>query len=210
MPSLDGRSLAGVASCEARLRGRRPARRPCARDAGLRALAAAGRAAPVADVAEVRRRRSRGGRRSGRTGRRWRARRAARPAAVVDAEVDDVVASLAQRRDRRVVGVEHEAQVRRRGGERFAPERGDGLDLAVAVELVAKQVGEHGDARSQLRQRRRHRRLVDFEDAEAALGLSSAAVGVDGQRQVGGDAAHQVGAAGVGERPQAGGARGLG
>ena len=125
---------------------------------------------------------------------------------VFDAEVGDAIPTFTQGGDAGIVGVEDEVEVGRRCGDYRAPALSHHLDLAKAVELVSKQVGEYGDCRRQLGKRLRHGRLVHLEDAEASLGLLQAAIRAGGQRQGGRDAARQIRPAAVGERRQPGGA----
>ncbi len=69
--------------------------------------------------------------------------------------------------DERVVGVGDERAVAKaaKGGE---PTRGEPVDLAVAVELVAEEIGEHDRPwRAEPGDRRWHDRFVDFEQRES-------------------------------------------
>ena len=74
-------------------------------------------------------------------------------------------AVAAQVGHQRVVGVQHELRVRRRG-PRAAPTVGERLQLAVAVELVAEQVGEQTGAGGQRAATWRQPRLVDLEEPD--------------------------------------------
>ena len=94
----------------------------------------------------------------------------------------------------RVVAVDDEARPGRKAGHRGAPALGDELELAVAVELVAKQVAEADDPRTQAPDELRQRRLVHLEEAE--LG----SVGGEQRRCHAGD---EVRAGGVVGEPQA-------
>ena len=125
--------------------------------------------------------------------------------AVVDAVEDDGAARrFPQRRHRRVVGVEHGYRRGRRGFQRAAPAGGDGVDLAVAVELVAEEVGEEEDARLEGAHGLRESGFVDLEDAEASLRVRQASQQAGVVEQGGGDAAHEVGAASIVQRAAAG------
>ncbi len=89
---------------------------------------------------------------------------------VLDAEEGDARPSLqiavaAEVGDERVVGVEHEAGAARARGDDLGPVVGEALELAVAVELVAEEVGEHDQARVELVGDARQPRLVDLEQA---------------------------------------------
>ena len=61
---------------------------------------------------------------------------------VVDAEPDDV-AAITQGGDGGVVRAEHQPGGGRERGEHVLPAIGDGLELAVPVELIAEQVHQH-------------------------------------------------------------------
>ena len=67
--------------------------------------------------------------------------------------------------DQRVVGVEHEAGAPGALGHQRRPIVGQRLELAVAVELVAEEVGEHDQLRLQLGGHLRQPGLVDLEQA---------------------------------------------
>jgi hypothetical protein len=119
----------------------------------------------------------------------------------VDAEIDGVQARLARHPcDDRVVGVGHEDRLRKRP-QHGQPAGRQAVDLAIAVELVAEEVGEHDHpGPPEGVDGGRHDRLVDLEQGETGFGPA---------RESGGDARQQVGAlavvhevaAGVGERP---------
>jgi len=83
---------------------------------------------------------------------------------VVESVVEDGVPALAAEvGDQRVVGVEHEPRAARVGRHKLGPAVGQGLQLAVAVELVAKEVGEQVGARMDRRGDAWQPRLVDLE-----------------------------------------------
>ena len=113
--------------------------------------------------------RTRTGRRSG--GSAWRRRRAGAPAGlarVLDPEVGDAgppgeVRSRPEVGDQRVVGVQARTRSGRRAGDQLGPVVGEVLQLAVAVELVAKQVAEHDQAWLEVRRDPGQPRLVDLE-----------------------------------------------
>ena len=92
--------------------------------------------------------------------------------------------------DERVVGVEHERRLARVRGDDVGPALGDDLELAVAVELVAEEVGEQQRARAQLADHGAEPELVDLEEPEAAVELAPAAP--RGRRQRGRDPAGHV------------------
>ena len=141
------------------LRARRPRRPPRAPGARSRRSGSGsgrgGRAAP---------RRRRRARRSG--GSAWSPRRAAARAARATCRRRRRTSDLVRRqvRDERVVGVEHEPAGVARGD--LGPAVGDRLELAVAVELVAEEVGEQQHARVQLADDLRQPELVDLEQPE--------------------------------------------
>ena len=68
--------------------------------------------------------------------------------------------------DNRVVGIDDERRLGGQLGDRGAPALRDGLELAVAIELISEEVGERDDARTGPCERLRQRALVDFEEAE--------------------------------------------
>ena len=84
-------------------------------------------------------------------------------------------------RDQRVVGVEHEPPPRWRDDR--GPAVGDRLQLAVAVELVAEQVGEQHRARLDLLGDLAEPELVDLEQAEVAGELTAALARGAGERR---------------------------
>ncbi len=96
--------------------------------------------------------------------------------------------------EQRVVGV-HDEQ-RRPGGSATdrTPARGDVLELAVAVELVAEEVAERDHARPHAARDLGQRRLVDLEEAE---------LGVRGGEEGGGDPGEEVRAGAVPGEPAA-------
>ena len=71
-----------------------------------------------------------------------------------------------------VVGVEGDHALGRQRRERSLPRLRDGVDFAVAVELVAKQVREDDSARRELADDLRQRRLVDAVLILAAIALA--------------------------------------
>ena len=96
-----------------------------------------------------------------------------RDGVVLDAEVQDPVAPGAEVCDERVVGVEDEA----RAGqlvEHAGPPLGDRLELPVAVELIAEEVGEQQRARAQLRRDAIEPELVDLEQADVPVDPAAA------------------------------------
>jgi hypothetical protein len=156
---------------------------------GLGTAAAAARASPVADVSEVLPVVGEG------------AAAGAAPASVegagevggegrvVEAEpVDRAKPVERELGDGRVVGVEDECGARGREGEGVAPEGGDGVDFAVAVELVAEEVGEGEDARLERLCGGREGGFVDLEEAEGVGGAGEGARGAGGGEQGAADA----------------------
>ena len=97
---------------------------------------------------------------------------AQRDAVVLHAEVRHgaraVGADAPEVGDERVVGVEHELRGRRRGDGR-RPAVGDRLQLAVAVELVAEEVGQQQRARRELGHDAVQPELVDLEEPGVAV-----------------------------------------
>ena len=94
-------------------------------------------------------------------------------ARVLDAEIDDAVAAravgvAAEVGDQRVVGVEDEAGAAGALGHQRRPIVGEGLDLPVAVELVAEEVAEDDQRGVELGRHLRQPGLVDLEEALAA------------------------------------------
>ena len=127
---------------------------------------------------------------------------------VVDAEVRDVrVLADRQARDERVVGVQHERGLRGEPGERVADAPREGVELEVAVHLVAEEVRDDDGARPDAPDDSRERGLVDLEEPEVAARL--AGPGRVGEER-GGDAAVEVGARAVVDRRPAGRARDVG
>ena len=95
-------------------------------------------------------------------------------AAVLDAEVQRLRLA-AEVGDERVVGVEHELRAGRAALDDDGPAVGDRVELAVAVELVAEEVGEQQRARLQLLDHRPEPELVDLEQPEVAVERAPAA-----------------------------------
>ena len=120
-------------------------------------------------------------------------RRRQRDARVVDPVRERSRRPAGQPGHERVVGVSDEPP--RAGGRDPPPTGGDGLELAVAVELVAEQVPEPEHPRGQRRRHVLERGLVDLEDAE---------VGAAAREQRRGDARGEVRAGGVAAQPPLG------
>ncbi len=95
--------------------------------------------------------------------------------------------------ERGVVAVDDERRLCVQCGDGGTPAPGDELELAVAVELVAKQVAETDGARPQAPQHLRQRALVDLEQPE---------LGAVGCEQGGGDAGDEVRAGAVVREPE--------
>src|ERR1700722_13046812 len=110
-----------------------------------------------------------------------------REGVILDTEVDDPRSIAAEIRDRRVVSVEHQSCIP--FAQRLLPALNDRLELAVAVELIAKQVSEQDRARLQLRGERAEPELVDLEQTGLA---GDRAARKRGGQQRGGDAAGHV------------------
>ena len=117
-----------------------------------------------------------------------------REAGIVDPEAERAAPSVREIGDERIVGVDDEGRGGGEARDRGAPALGDVLELAVAVELVAKEVAERDDARLHAPHHLRQRELVDLEQAE---------VGVGSGEQGGGDARGEVGAGVVPGEPVA-------
>ena len=111
--------------------------------------------------------------------------RGAGNAGVVDAEASDAATIVRERGDERIVGVDDQRSALVKDADSIAPALGDVLELAVAVELVAKQVAERDDPRPDTAHRLRQSELVYFEQAKLR---------VRGGEQGGGDARREVGA----------------
>ena len=92
--------------------------------------------------------------------------------------------------DQRVVGVEDERAAAAAGAHHGRPAVGDGLQLAVAVELVAEQVAEQQRARGELLDDRPEPELVHLEQPDVAGHGAPAAA--RGHRERGGHAAGHV------------------
>ena len=78
-----------------------------------------------------------------------------------------MLAPVGELGDERVVGVDDERRRVGERGDRRAPALGDVLELAVAVELVAKEVAERHDPRADAPHHLGQRELVDLEQARA-------------------------------------------
>ena len=87
---------------------------------------------------------------------------------VLDAEVGHALATAAEVGHERVVGVQHEARLAVQALDQLRPAVGQQLELAVAVELVAEQVGEQEQARVELVGDGRQPGLVDLEQPQLA------------------------------------------
>ena len=96
---------------------------------------------------------------------------------VLDAEVADAAGAAPQVRDEGVVGVQHEPRLGFKRGDHRSPPVGDRLELAVAVELVAKQVAEHQRSRRQLADHPVQPELVELEQTKLAVDPVAAASG---------------------------------
>ena len=104
-----------------------------------------------------------------------------------------------ERADQRIIDIEHDSRLGIQLRERAAPAAGDRVDLTVAVELVAHQVGEQHRRRAHRRRHVVEGRLVGLEHAHQPGGQPPAcAAGVDQRCQ---HAAHQVGAGAVVQHP---------
>ena len=100
----------------------------------------------------------------------------------------------------RVVAVRHHHAIRPQGLAGRAPQPGDVVDLAVAIQLIPEQVREDHHPRREVRDHPRDRGLVDLEDADVS-GRPPEEVGVLHQRR--GDAGGQVGAGAIVHRDAA-------
>ena len=87
---------------------------------------------------------------------------------VLHPEVRHAAALTAEVGHQRIVGVEHEASAAVELGHELRPAVGEQVELAVAVELVAEQVGEEQQAGLHVLRDGRQPRLVDLEEAELA------------------------------------------
>ena len=87
---------------------------------------------------------------------------------VVHAEVGHAAALAAEVRHQRVVGVQHEASTAIELAHELRPAVGKQLELAVAVELVAEQVGEEEQAGLHVGRDGGQPRLVDLEEPKLA------------------------------------------
>ena len=88
---------------------------------------------------------------------------------VIDAVADRLPSAVGELRDERIVGVDDEGRRVGEAGDRVAPALGDVLELAVAVELVAKEVPEGDHARRDGLDDRRERELVDLEQPQLGV-----------------------------------------
>ena len=91
-----------------------------------------------------------------------------------------------------VVGVQDQRRVLRGGLERRPPESGNRVYFAVAVQLVAKEVGEGEGGRLEGAGGGGQRRFVCFEEAEGLFAAGDGAAQPRGVEQRAGDPAHQV------------------
>ena len=108
---------------------------------------------------------------------------AARPARTRWPPIGQVEADL---RDARVVRVQQRAGACWHGGERRLDFLRDRLELAIAIELVAEQVGHDHHPRRRCLHHRRETGLVDLEDADlCSNGAVKVAVLDDRRRQAG-------------------------
>ncbi len=105
---------------------------------------------------------------------------------VLHAEVGHLRAVAPEVGDQRVVGVEHEARPPVQPLDQLRPAVGEQLELAIAVELVAEQVGEQQQPRVELLGHARQPGLVDLEQPQ----LPAPAPGVE---QGGGHSPRHVG-----------------
>ena len=111
---------------------------------------------------------------------------------IVDAEAQRTGPPVREIGDERIVGVHDEGRggrERRHGGP---PPFRDVLELAVAVELVAKEVAERDDPRTHPLDHLRQGELVDLEQAE---------IGVGRREEGGGDARGEIGSGVVPGKP---------
>ncbi len=111
---------------------------------------------------------------------------------VVEPVGDGVLTDVRQVADLRVVPVHDQGRAGLEPGDGRAPALGHELELAVAVELVAKEIPEQERPRADAACDLRQRALVHLEQAE---------LGVPGAEQGGGDARDQVGAGSVPGEP---------
>jgi hypothetical protein len=73
----------------------------------------------------------------------------------------------------RVVGIEGNNRIRPNGRERRLPHSGDGVDLAIAIELVPKEVVQEDQAGADKTHNLRKGGLVRFDDRDIATGIST-------------------------------------
>ena len=102
---------------------------------------------------------------------------------VVDAEAQDMLATVGERGDERIVGVGDERGVGGERSDRCPPSLCDVLELPVAVELVAKQVPEAHDTRPRAPHDLRERELVDLEQPQLGVAYGKHRRG-DARREV--------------------------
>ncbi len=88
---------------------------------------------------------------------------------IVEPEPDRAPTAVREGGDHRVVGVDHERRRVREVRDGSAPALGDDLELAVAIELVAKEVAERNDPGPHACQRLGECSLVDLEEAELRM-----------------------------------------
>src|SRR5439155_12331471 len=92
--------------------------------------------------------------------------RRSRARRIVHAEHDRIGACVRELADLRVVAVQRQHGVAGQRAYGGAPTRGDVLELAVAVELVAEEVSQADGPGPQPLRHLRESRLVDLEQAE--------------------------------------------
>jgi len=117
----------------------------------------------------------------------------ARPARVVDPEDECVPVFASEIADLRVVAVQDEQGIRQLG-DRVPPAGSNGLELAVAVELVAEEVSEQQCLRSQAARDLRQCALVHLEQPEGSAARAE---------QGGGDPGDEIRTRAVVRDPQA-------
>ena len=96
-----------------------------------------------------------------------------------------------ERRHERIVGVQHEGGVGRQPLDRLRPEVGHEVDFAVAVKLIAEDVGEQNSARPNFLEGGGNGRLIDLEQANIGVRPAVEAALGDDRRD---EAGHKVGA----------------
>ena len=107
----------------------------------------------------------------------------ARVRRIIEPEPDRRRAPISEICDDRVVGVDDQCRFRGKSSDHGAPALGHELELAVAVQLIAKEVPERHNAGTEAAHGLRQRGLVDLEEAE---------VGPARIHQRGGETGHQV------------------